>query len=201
MGDLTYSVSKNVICRSDCGTLVDRGANGGIIGSDAIVRHTHGHMVDITGIDNHELAAMDVIDATVKVITQMGPAIIIMNEYAYYGKGRTLHSAGQIEAYNNLVYDRSMKIDDGGDGASQYIHTLDGYVIPIDIISGLPYIQMEPHTEKEWETLPHIILTGAEWDPTSLDNIISDKENWFDIIGDLNLGLYKSPFDEHGRIL
>ena len=42
---------------------------------------------------------------------------------------------GQIEAYNNLIYDRSMKIDDGGDGASQYICTLDGYVIPIDIIS------------------------------------------------------------------
>jgi hypothetical protein len=94
MGDLTYSVSKNVMQRSDHGTLVDRGANGGIIGSDAIVRHIHRHTVDITGINNHELAAMDVINASAKVNTQMGPAIIIMNEYAYYGKGRTLHSVG-----------------------------------------------------------------------------------------------------------
>ena len=46
---------------------------------------------------------------------------------------------------------------------------------------------MELHTEKEWETLPHIILKGADWDPTSLDNIILDKEkNWFNIIRDLN---------------
>jgi hypothetical protein len=76
--------------RSDLGTLVDRGANSGIIGSDAIVRHTntHGHIVDIMGIDNHKLAAMDVIDASVKVITKkMGSAIIIMNKYAYYRKG------------------------------------------------------------------------------------------------------------------
>ena len=38
MGDLTYSVSKNVMQRSDCSTLVDRGANRGIIGLDAIMR-------------------------------------------------------------------------------------------------------------------------------------------------------------------
>ena len=82
MGDLMYSISKNVMHRSDHSTLMDRGANDGIIGSDAIVRHFHEHTVDITGIDNHELAAMDVIDASAKVITQVGPAIIIMNEYA-----------------------------------------------------------------------------------------------------------------------
>jgi hypothetical protein len=93
-----------------------------------------------------------------------------------------------------------MKIDNGSDGASQYIHTVDGYVIPIDIISGLPYIQMELHTwRRNGKLLPHIILTEAEWDPTSLDNIILDKENWYDIIGDLNSGLYESPFDEHGE--
>ena len=128
--------------RSDLGTLVDRGANSGIIGSDAIVRHTtntHGHIVDIMGIDNHKLAAMDVIDASVKVITKkMGPAIIIMNKYAYYGKGgRTLYSTGQIKAYNNLIYYRSIKIYGSDNGASQYICTLDGYVIPINIISRL----------------------------------------------------------------
>ena len=71
MGDLTYSVSKNVMRRSDHSTLVDRGANGGITGSDAIIRHMHRHTVDIMGIDNHELAIMDAVDASAKVFTQM----------------------------------------------------------------------------------------------------------------------------------
>ena len=52
---ISYKVS-NHASRSERGSLVDRGANGGIVGNDAKVIHTYEHAkVDVTGIDNHEL--------------------------------------------------------------------------------------------------------------------------------------------------
>jgi len=56
---------------------MDRGANGGILGCDANVILIHTREVDVTGIDNHELNALKLVDATAKVITQLGPAIVI----------------------------------------------------------------------------------------------------------------------------
>ena len=32
-----------------------------------------------------------------------------MNEYAYYGKGHTIHSSGQIEWHTNTVDDKTTK--------------------------------------------------------------------------------------------
>jgi hypothetical protein len=70
---------------------------------------------------------------------------------------------------------------------TMYIRTNDGYVIPIDIINGLPYIKMQPNTAKEFKELPHVILTGGTpWNPTVLDNTISDKEDWYSNIKDLH---------------
>ena len=71
-------------------------------------------------------------DAAAKVVMQKGPFILIMNQYAFYGRGRTIHSLGQIEAYKNLVNDRSMRVE----GGKQSIVTVKGYVVPLDIING-----------------------------------------------------------------
>lgn len=174
---------------------MDRGANGGILGNDANVILQHQREVDVTGIDNHELSALKMVDASALLQSQLGPIIGIFKQYAYHGVGRTIHSAGQFEWYKNIVDDKSMKV-----GGKQYIKTNDGYAIPIDIINGLPYIKMQPNTDKQFEELPHVIFTsGAEWDPTVLDNIISDQEDWYTNIKDLNEGLIVTPFDERGN--
>jgi hypothetical protein len=35
---------------------------------------------------------------------------------------------------------------------------------------GLPYLSMQPFTDEEWDTLPHIVLMSeVEWDPTTLE--------------------------------
>jgi hypothetical protein len=35
---------------------------------------------------------------------------------------------------------------------------------------------MRPHTDQEWEELPHVLLTeDANWDPTHLDHEQGDK--------------------------
>ena len=190
----TYIVSL-LARRKTQGALVDRGANGGILGNDARVFYTHQRKVNVRGIDNHEMPDLKIVDATAKVITQRGPVIIVLNQYAYTGVDRTIHSSGQIEYYRNQVHDRSIRV-----GGKQHIQTNDGYMIPLDIINGLPYMQMETHTDQEWEDLPHVILTeGAPWNPKVLDNVISDRADWYNTLKDFEQGTTQSPFDEKGN--
>ena len=178
------------------GALVDRGANGGIIGSDARVMIKHQRQVDVTGIDNHEMSNLEIVDASAVINTQYGEAIGIFRQYAYTGRGRSIHSCSQIEHYKNQVDDRSMKA-----GGRQCIRTNDGYIIPINIIRGLPYIQQRPNTDKEFEDLPHVIMTSSEeWDPKVMDFKLSDTEAWHNLIQDLDRGLYDSPFDRFGNL-
>ena len=190
-----YRVSQHSQRRSKRGALVDRGANGGILGNDAHVILTHQREVDVTGIDNHEVTGLKIVDASAKVNTQHGDIIIIMRQYAYHGTGRTIHSSGQLESYKNKVDDRSWKVE-----GRQCIKTLDGYLIPLDIINGLPYMKMVPNTDHEFQTLPHVILTSEQdWDPKILDNVISDQDDWYNVIQDWDNGLIKTPFDEFGN--
>jgi len=70
--------------------------------------------------------------------------------------------------------DASMKV-----GGRQVIRSVDRHCIPINIIQGLPCIQMEPNRAEEFDTLPHIVLTqGGEWDPTVPDHMLTDNDNW-----------------------
>ena len=81
----------------------------------------------------------------------------------------------------------------------QRILTNDGYVIPISIRHGLPYIAPHPFTDEEWDSLPHVILTGdADWDPSVLDLDLDKNNTWFDAISDLPHDKLPSAFDEFG---
>ena len=190
-----YKVSQGTT-RSSRGSLVDRGANGGIIGNDARIVYTYVHAkVDVTGIDNHELSALKVVDAVSVVQSHKGPVLAFMRRYAYHPQHKTIHSSIQLEHYKNYVSDKA--IDAGG---QQIIKTLDGYVFPLDIISGLPYLKIRPPTDEEVRTLPYTILTsGDPWDPRVLDRTLSDNPDWFSLIPNLDsVPEYDGPFDSHG---
>jgi len=187
--------SKHAINRSKKGTLVDRGANGGMLGNDAKVIFKCNKTSDVTGIDNHELNALPMVDATAKTVTDKGPVILILRNYAYHGLNRTLHSAGQIEWHQNKAHNTSMKV-----GRRQVIKTVDGYYIPINIIRGLPCMQMEPNAAEEFETLPHVMLTqGGEWDPTASDHTLTDDDVWVSKVKHDEDQEYDSPFDNRGE--
>ena len=197
----TYACAHLIVCKSQTSnlrcSLVDRGANGGILGDDARVLRTHDRHVDVTGIDNHELNGLKIVDGAAKVSTDRGKAILILNQYAYHGINRTVHSAGQIEFYQNVVDDRSAKI-----GGRQCIRTLEGYIIPLEIRHGLPYLPMEPPTDKELEELPHVILTSTQvWNPTILDNSILDQEDWVSKYQDIAGRPIDRPFDDFGNYM
>jgi hypothetical protein len=93
------------------------------------------------------------------------------------------------------VNDRSIKV-----GGSQCITTKDGYIIPISISNGLPYISMHPPMDKEMESLPHEIMTSpSPWDPTILDHQIdSDDNDFYDALEDTNVTIHKHA-DEYGQ--
>jgi hypothetical protein len=105
-----------------------------------------------------------------------------MNQCAYHPQqGRSIHSSCQLEAFNNDVNDKSIHIP----GGLQRIQTPDGYVFPLSILDGLPYLGMRPYTDAEFDSLPHVILTSdVDWNPRVLDFDIDNDDAWYDAISD-----------------
>ena len=87
----TYRFAHKQSCPSQC-QLVDRGANGGIAGSDMRILLKTGRKLNVVGIDNHQLTGLDVVTAAGLFQSSSGKVIGIFHEYAYLGKGSSIHS-------------------------------------------------------------------------------------------------------------
>ena len=147
--------------------LVDHGANGGLAGSDMCVIHKTHRKINIQGIDNHEVTGLDVVTAATLLNTSQGKVIGIFNEYAYLGKGSSIHSSGQLQWFKTNVDEKSVKV-----GGTQLITTLDGYSVPLLIKDGLAYAtSLGTPTDQDMDTYPHVFFTSPdEWDPSVLDH-------------------------------
>jgi hypothetical protein len=99
-----------------------------------------------------------------------------MNQYAYLGHGKTIHSSAQIEAFKINVDDKFRYL-----GGKKRLSFPDGYLIPLDFIGGLAYIKLRPPSDAELQELPHIVLSSdIDWDPTSIDYTTDiTSENWY----------------------
>ena len=120
----------------------------------------------VTGIDHHEIPGLDLVQCAALLQTNHGMVNLIMNEYAYYGRGHSIHSSGQIEWYNNTVDDKSVQV-----GGQQRIVTIDGYSMPLVCKGGLMYLQLQGiPTDQDLQNYPFVHLTSPhEWDPSVLD--------------------------------
>ena len=147
--------------------LVDRGANGGLAGSDMRVIYKTHRKINISGIDNHEVNGLDVVTAATLLNTSLGKVIGIFNEYAHLGKGSSIHSSGQLEWFKTHVDEKSFKV-----GGTQLITTLEGYSVPLLIKDGLAYAtSLGRPTDQDMDTYPHVFFTSPdEWDPSVLDH-------------------------------
>ena len=130
-GDDTYFIS-NVERVHEFLSLVDRGANGGICGDDMTLISYTGRTIDVQGIDNHELPQLKLCSCGGIVRTQRGLVILIFNQYAFHGRGKSIHSSLQLEDNKIQVNDRC-SINQG----HQSLTTPDGYAIPLDFKNGL----------------------------------------------------------------
>jgi hypothetical protein len=127
--------------------------------------------------------------------SQCGPVILIMHQYAIYQQNQTIHSSVQLEHFKSVVDDRSVKA-----GGMQRITTNEGYIFPLDIIGGLPYLKMRPYTDIEFDSLPHVILSSdVPWNVGILDCALSDKQDWYDNTTNWSEGLLDSLFDLEGN--
>ena len=90
-----------------------------------------------------------------KVKTSKGFAIGIFHQYAYHGSGHTILSLNQMAHFGLHVDDKSAKL-----GFKQRIKTPDGYLIPLIIQGGLPYMPMTKPTQHDLDSLPHIFFTS-----------------------------------------
>ena len=176
---IQYFVSRHQHDTVMRGALVDRGANGGMAGDNLKIIATSDRKVDVSGIDNHKLTGLKIVTAGGVVISQRGKIIVIFHQFAYVPGGKTIISCPQLESFGIIVDDKSKVLKRG----EQCITTLEGYVIPMNFINGLPYIPMRPFSNAEWNTLPHIILTSnMEWDPSVLDHNITNDDNAIEAI-------------------
>ncbi len=100
MADLTTYHVSSTSHLDVTGTLVDRGANGGIAGSDCCIIKVNDqpqHFVNVEGIDGHVMTKWHLVTAVAITEMNQGPIILIMNQYAHSGKGHSIHSSPQLE--------------------------------------------------------------------------------------------------------
>jgi len=106
---ITYLLSKNM--RTHAQLLVDRGANRGVASKDMHVIFTNlDRIISVYEINDHEINS--VLMVTTRGVTKsiVGEVIIILNQHTYYDKGKTIHFADQIEYFENLVDNWSIKV-------------------------------------------------------------------------------------------
>ena len=162
--------------------LVDHGANEGLAGPDMRGIHRSYRKIKIQGIDNHEVADLDVVTAATLLNTPQGKVTGIFNEYAYLWKGSSIHSSGQLEWLQTHVHETSVKV-----GGTQLINTLDGYSVPLLIKDGLAYATpLGRLTNLDMDTYPHVFITSPDkWDHSQvLDQLFGDP--MFDTHGGFN---------------
>ena len=63
------------------GSLVDRGANGGLAGSDVRILSKSSRKCTVTGIDQHQINGLDIVQCAALDYTNHGYVNLIMNEY------------------------------------------------------------------------------------------------------------------------
>ena len=78
---ITYHVAQ--ANRAKHRSLVDWGVNGGLAGSNVRVLDTSPRKCSVTGIDNHEIPGIDLVQCAALVDTNHGVVNLIMNKYAY----------------------------------------------------------------------------------------------------------------------
>jgi hypothetical protein len=93
--------------------------------------------------------------------TQHGLIIGNFDQYAHHDTGKTIHSFSQFRHFGTIVDDTPRCFN-----GKQRLETLDGYIIPLSIRSGIPYMYLSPPNPTELDTYPHVFFTSnSEWNP------------------------------------
>jgi hypothetical protein len=151
--DRAYSIQQNML--GTCGSLIDGGANGGLSGSDVVILADTILTTNANGIANFTLQKVPVCTVDGRIQTQHGPIIGVFHQYAHHGTSKTIHSDSQLHDFGTIVDNTPCSF-----GGKQCLEVLDGFIIPLYIFSGLPYIYTCPATPIELDSYPHVLSTS-----------------------------------------
>ena len=113
---MKYHVN-NASTTSHNGSLIDGGANGGMIGADVRVIETTLNKAYVTGLAEHSAADLPISPVAGLIETSSGPITIgIFHQYAHLGTGRTIHSTNQLKSFGDR---KSTRLNSSHDLASR----------------------------------------------------------------------------------
>ena len=94
---LQYRIASHEKSNGKIASLIDHGANGRLAGEDIrIIRKTI-RTANVSGINDHTIQGLSIAMVARVVESHLGPICLIMHQYAYLGKGKTIHSSVQVE--------------------------------------------------------------------------------------------------------
>ena len=189
---IPYFVSQHDVLVMDK-ALIDRGANGGICGDDMEVLEGSERFVDVFGLAGHKVSQLRIVTAQALIATHKGNIIATFHQMALLGKGKSILSCLQMEAFGADINDRPRSLS----GGKQRI-LMDGYQIPLQFKNGLAYLPCRKPTADEIGLLPHVVMTSdVDWDPSLYDNVIEDMDDFHDPT--LDFIDHDNPFNECGE--
>jgi len=191
--DHHYAVSRTVT-KSTFNSLIDRGANGGLAGEDMrLIEYDDDRTIDVQGIDNHEIPQLRLGTFGAVAKSTQGEVLLIFCQYAHIQRGKSIHSALQLEDNNVTVDDRPIRLNGG-----QRLITAEGFTLPLDFKRGLAYLRLRRYKDEEYINLPHVYMTRdvpwfpAQYDSEPDDSAIGRKGNAIDTL---------SGYDDSGELL
>ena len=106
------------------------------------------------------------------------------------------HRTINVQGISEQANERSVQVS----GGLQHIKMPDHYVYPTRIKDGLPYVEVRPYTDDEWETLPHIHwIRDSDWDPAIFNHEFHDNnDKWDDPVMD-HRDLFDKVRNYHNR--
>ena len=139
----TYNVSRD--SRFLFSHLVDRGANGCVIGSDLRFIAPHNKSTHLTGVGDNTIRDLPLVSAGGVSRSNQGDVIIVFNWGAHLPDGRSIACPGQMEHFGWTIDDKSYILT----GHIPTPTSLEGYVFPLETRDSLLFLETRPCTDAE----------------------------------------------------
>ena len=120
-------------------TLVDRGANGGVVGDDMRIVSTTDRSINIQGLQKHTINDLILVTAGGVTRTQMGEVIIILHQMASMPGQKTIISALQLEHFKCSITDKAPKANRG---RPPRVTIPEGHSTPLAVRNGLLHMEL-----------------------------------------------------------
>jgi len=148
--------------------MADRGSNVCVLSGDNVrILYLSGETLKVDVLGDQEMENLRIGSVGGVVTTRSGNVLVVFNEIAYRGSGLSVMSCIQVEDIGIHIDDKSTN-----HGGNQCITTFEGYVIPLNCIQGLMYMDIRPFTDDEAETLPKELSSLEAFHGTPRDAIV-----------------------------